>query len=315
MPHVGGQEMKKIIPFICLTIILGGCSMTTNGNQVEEKEKKVIQGKANMELNADDFVRVQDYTGNGFKLRNAERTQDIIKGKEEEIKDAVVEFFQTTYKTEIKVQAIHPAVDGAAVYVESIGEPHFYTFAVVPVDLSKKSIQTDKVFTQSGKVEKAIVTAMYAMMYEEEFSNLNNYIESLVKNNPVTGLPIEAVASVKANGHSNSYYFLESARADIKEPLDAYLENPEITKEEIKARFFDYFNPEDIIIAITLYMRENDLEPDKNLFNSMLSDIQTMDNLPPGLYGIELHDNLINSKVANATKANSISTKDTFLKE
>ena len=127
---------KTLASLFTIILLLSGCSLSNKEKETQAKEdEKVILGAGNIKLQAENFVRVQDYIGEGFSLRNSHRTKDIIKGKEGEIEDAVVTFFQTKYKTDIKVHAIHPAVDGAAVYVESIGDPHFYTFAVVPIDV------------------------------------------------------------------------------------------------------------------------------------------------------------------------------------
>ena len=127
---VRNNFMPTCMKFTALLIalaMLAGCNLSDNEKETQAKEdEKVILGAGGIKLQAENFVRVQDYTGEGFSLRNSHRTKDIIKGKEEEIEDAVVEFFQTKYKTDIKVQAIHPAVDGAAVYVESIGTPLLY---------------------------------------------------------------------------------------------------------------------------------------------------------------------------------------------
>ena len=197
-------------------------------------------------------------------------------------------------------------MDGAAVYVESIGEPHFYTLAVVPIDVRKKILKTDNVFTQEGEVERAIVTAMYAMMYEEEFANLDAYLKKLVNENSVTGLRMEAVESVGGNRYSTPYYFVEYGEINKEAPLSLYLDNPNITKVEIKTKLQDYFKPEKITIAVTLYMSEGDQDPDGALYDKIISDIKEMDNIPPGSYSLTLHDNLINAKVSNASKASSI---------
>ena len=95
---------KTLASLFTLSLPLSGCSLLNNEKETQAKEEeKVILGAGGIKLQAENFVRVQDYTGEGFSLRNSHRTKDIIKGKEEEIEDAVVTFFQTKYKTDVKV--------------------------------------------------------------------------------------------------------------------------------------------------------------------------------------------------------------------
>ena len=299
--------MRKIVPFICLTIILGGCSMSTKNQEIESKNKEnIILGQGDIELNSNEFVRVQDYNGDGYTLRDSENTKAILSGKHGLIERAVEKYFLTKHETPVIVHNILPAKDGATVFVESFGEPHFYTYAVVPVDIKSKKIDTDSIFTQEGVIESAITSSLYAMMYEKEFKNLDNYLEEIATTNPVTGLPLQVVERVKGNGYSNSFYFVDVSAKYNKDPYLAFIENPNISKEELLNKFADYFDPKHISIGITLYMKEDGQEPDEELYNKIVEDIKQKDDIPSGSYALILHDNLINKVVANATKKNSI---------
>jgi len=78
----------------------------------------------------------------------------------------VKKFFFEKYKTEVLVHNLVGNMDGVSVFVESFGEPHFYTVAIVPIDVNNKTIETDKVFTQAGQAEDALASGLYAMVYE-----------------------------------------------------------------------------------------------------------------------------------------------------
>ncbi|WP_404443030.1 DUF1672 domain-containing protein [Sutcliffiella horikoshii] len=65
--------------------------------------------------------------GEGYTLKNGEKTDKIAKENKEEITKAVEKFFLEKYKTEVIVHNRVGANDGASVYVESLREPHFYT--------------------------------------------------------------------------------------------------------------------------------------------------------------------------------------------
>jgi len=106
----------------------------------------------------------------------------------------------------VKVHNIVSAVDGVSVFVESIGEPYFYTFAIVPVDVKNGEVDPNHVWSQEGQVENAIKGGLYAMACEKEFSNLDTYLEGVTDDYPIVGTPIEAVENVVGTGFSTSYY-------------------------------------------------------------------------------------------------------------
>ena len=81
---------------------------------------------------------MQDYTGEGYTLKNGSKTDTIAQENKEEITKAVEMFFLERYKTEVMVHNMVGAADGATVFVESVGEPHFYTYAIVPIDVDQK---------------------------------------------------------------------------------------------------------------------------------------------------------------------------------
>ncbi|MBP3041482.1 DUF1672 family protein [Bacillaceae bacterium Marseille-Q3522] len=255
----------------------------------------------------DYLVRVQDYTGEEYELRNGEETDKIAEAHRSEIEKAVKEFFLGKYKTEVIVHNVVGAIDGATVFVESVGEPHFYTFATVPIDIGEKKVLTDNVWSQQGQVEDAIITAIYAMIFDEEIKKLDQYIESLIKEYPITGITEESLEKVRAGGFSTPYYYINSLDDAFDTLLTSYLQNPKTTKEEWKQIFKkDSFDPEGLNIAIDLYMSEPNTEPDKDIFNKIVSDIETMGGIPQGAYSIFLNDNLIDKKTANGVKDNTL---------
>ncbi len=154
-------------------ILLGGCLNQENENVEMEKQRNKED---------EQYISVQDYDGEGYTLRGGQdEAVDIAKQHKEEIVKAVEEFFLDNYKTEVKVNNFIGAKDAVSVTVESKNEPFFYTFAIVPVDFNSKTVATDQVFTLEGEVEQDIQTGLYAMAYEEEFSNLDKYLEKKLK--------------------------------------------------------------------------------------------------------------------------------------
>ena len=296
------KNNKMAVAIVSTTLLLGGCNM-----EVESKKEPEITGKGDVALDASSFVSVQDYTGEEYTLQDGEETDKIAEANREEIEQAVKDFFLNNYKTEVKIHNIVGAVDGASVFVESIGEPHFYTFAIVPIDVENEKVEVDKVWSQEGQIEDAITTGLYAMIHDQEFSTLDNYLEKLIEENPLVGTRIEAVEKVGANGFATPYYYTSAAGEYFTELYNKYIENPTISKEELKSSMKKYdLNSNLMLITITLYMKESDTDPDEVLYDKIVSDIEQMEGLPRGSYSVILHDNLINAEYADGSKKSSL---------
>lgn len=210
------------------------------------------------------------------------------------------------------------AAGGASVYVESIGEPHFYTFAIVPIDVSQKKVHTDKVWSQEGQVENAIKTALFAMVFDEEVAVLDSYLENLSKTEPITGRTKEALENVSAAGYATPFYYTNTNRKEFDILLEHYFDNPNISAVELKS----IFNPEmytanSITFTIYLYMKEENVEPDNELFNRIVSDIEEMEGLAKAAYSVLLNDNFIDKKSGVGYKENSLkrATPNNIIKE
>ncbi|MBT2215572.1 DUF1672 domain-containing protein [Virgibacillus dakarensis] len=279
-----------------------------NAEQKDKRETKQNQDDAGMnKYEKENYVRVQDYTGEGYTLRDSnEETGEIANAHRDEVEQAVKQFFNDKYKTEVKVHNIVSAVDGVSVFVESIGEPHFYTFAIVPVDLENKEVQTDRVWSQEGQVENAIQGGLYAMAFEEEFAKLDDYLESVTEEHPVTGTPVEAIQNVMGTGYTTNYYLVAPAGDAFEKLYELYQDNPSISKQELQDFFAKKsFNPRYLTIGIELYMEE-DNAPSKKIYDKVYNDIKQMEGIPKGEYTIILNDNYIDRKRAIGQKDNSI---------
>src|SRR5690625_1483290 len=200
-------------------------------------------------------------------------------------------------------------MDGVTVFVESVGEPHFNTFAIVPIDLQNEEIRTDSVWSRDGQVEYAIKGGLYAMAFEEEFAKLDDYLEGVAEEYPVIGTPLDVVRNVQGYGHSTSYYFISGAGDTFKKLYEEYEKNPEITKQELEDVF--KANPIEsryLNVRIDFFMQERDTEPDEEIFNQIVSDIEELEGIPTGGYGVFLHDNFIDKSRGNGRKSNTLET-------
>ena len=319
MSHLKGLA----IMLLSASLILGGCSILSFSEEEQDfelvdgkngaKEIKILEkeeerlkkvGEAYREEN---YLPVQEYIGEGFTLAPDYGTDAIAESHKDEVEKAVEKFFKDNYKTDIKVHNIVGTTDAASVFVESIGEPHFYTLAIIPVDVKNETVETERVWSLEGEIEQAIITGLLAMIYDEEFAVLNDYLKKLANENLVAGKRIEALANVGANKHATPYYRLNSSIEPFQDLLDAYFENPNRALEGWKtlAEVLSY-NPDEISIAIDLFMPEKDVDPSDELINRIASDIRAMNGLPHAEYVIYLHDNFVDKTSGRGDKDNSL---------
>ncbi|WP_169525306.1 DUF1672 family protein [Pseudalkalibacillus hwajinpoensis] len=282
-------------------IILGGCSTFTNSKEEPKKTTK--------ELIEDQYFKsVQDYTAEEYSLPNGSETDKIAEEHKEEVHKAVKAYFKENYKTDVKVNNIVGAVDGASVSVESVGKPHFYTYAIIPVDKQTEEVDPSGVWSQEGQVETAIISGLYAWIFEEEFQKLDQYLDEKVTQYPIVGIPNVANQNGVGNYHTTPYYKVVIYGGSVEEKLLApYLDNPNRSKEEwAKMLEGESIDPSMVATLIQLYMEEPDAEPSKEIFNEVVSGLSEMEGLALGQYGFILHDNTINKSSGQNTKDNSL---------
>jgi hypothetical protein len=312
----GLKQFSIITMLLGMSFILGGCMGMDKTKEQEEKQvdNETVAGDTRKnEYEKENFVPIQEYTGEGFKLRDSrEENLEIAEKHQDEIEEAVKQFFLDEYKTEIKVHNMVAAVDGVTVYVESIGEPHFYTFAIVPVDSKNEVVRTDSVWSLEGEVEKGIKGGLYAMAYKEEFANLDQYLEGNTEKYPIIGKPVVAIENVLAYGYTTPYYFVSVAGGTFDDLLGLYMENPNITGVEIREFLTsNKFELHHLIISIEYYMKDAGMNPEQQILNLLASDIEKMENIPPGEYSIIVNDNFIDKKSGIGYKNdNSIERSD-----
>ena len=300
------KTYKALALGLGIAVLLGGCdNMNANGENSQGSQQNASSNKNNT-YEKENFVKIQDYTGEGFALRGGkEENQQIALEHQAEIKKTVQNFFQDNYKTEVNIHNIVAATDGVTVFVESIGEPHFYSYAIVPI--KEKKVITEEIWSEDGQVEAAISGALYAMAFEHEFTNLDTYLEGITKEHSLTGTPLEAIQNVGGKGYTTPYYYINPVGDVFDELYNMYIENPTISKVTIQTFLHEKdFQPEDITLTVYLYMKEESAEPDQAIFDQLVSDIEKMKDLPRASYSIVLNDNLIDSRRAIGIKENSL---------
>ncbi|MGG4166987.1 DUF1672 family protein [Rossellomorea vietnamensis] len=301
------RKNKWIIYGIGLSLLLGGCMNmeNANGNGVDEKKNTQDEVK-------DQYARVQDYKGEGYFLNNGDENDKIAEAKSEEVEKAVKDFFLEKYKTEVKVHNLVGNVDGVTVFVESSGPVHFYSFAIVPINQETKEINAEEVRSQEDVVEEGIREGLYNLIFEEEFKNLENYLEGVVSEKEVVGRTVESLQNVGGSGFMTPYYTLTSFYGDeaIQPVFDLYMENPDAKIEDLKSAFNkDSFDKEYLNINIILFMKEEKVSPSKSILEKVSNDLESMDSIPNGTYQIIINDNGVHKESSEGYKDNSIKTE------
>lgn len=256
-------------------------------------------------------MSVQDYTGKEYTLDNGEKTDEIAEENREEVDRVVKEYFKEEYKTEVKVHNVVGAVDGATVFVESVGKPHFYSYAIIPVDKQTETVDPTGVWSQEGQIDGAILSGLYVWIYEDKFEKLDQYLEGKVKEYPVGGISEEGNQNGVGNYHTTPFHKVAIFGGVMEDKLlKAYFDNPERSKEEwIELLNGETLNPAFIGILIQLYMEEPDVEPNNEIFDQMVSDLSDMDGLPIGKYSFLLHDNTVDKTNGQNNKENTLERK------
>jgi Protein of unknown function (DUF1672) len=288
------RKSRGIILGIGLTILLAGCMNTVSENTQAELE--------------DEYASVQEYKGEGYALKNGEKNDKVATKHRGEIEEAVKSFFQGRYHTKVKVHNIVGNEKGATVFIESTGPLSFYSYAMVPIIGGK--VQPDGVWSQEGQVESAITDGLYQQMFDEQFRQLDRFLESFVMEEEVVGRTVESLGNVGGDGYMTPYYFISTSPLEdeaIRPVFDLYMKAPDSNIEELRNVFKEEdFNPENLRVSIMLFMKEEGVQPSKKVFKQLLKDVETLDGIPKGAYSLFINDNGVHKESYEGVKENSL---------
>ncbi|MBC1639586.1 DUF1672 family protein [Listeria welshimeri] len=273
---------KKVIGLLASLLLLGGCF---NLNEKTEQEKA-----------QEGTTPVQDYVGQGFSFVDGDKSAERVKKHEEEIKQEVINYIKTKYKTDVKVNNVVPARNGAVVIVESEAPIQFTTSVIVKFILNKKD-EIGSGTSNEGEIEQAIIGGLYAKVYEEEFKNLDEVSEKLAKKYDLEGYTQDALEKTSPNGYQGKYYFVTLGFSDYLSVYNAYLANPEISTDDLRALFIkDDPTSKNMSIPIAFFSKEDKL-PEQKLADDLAEELRKEKGLPKGSYDIRVYKNHIVNRV------------------
>ncbi|MBC1319812.1 DUF1672 family protein [Listeria welshimeri] len=272
---------KKIIGLLASLLLLGGCF---NLNEKTEQEKA-----------QEGTTPVQDYVGQGFSFVDGDKSEELVKEYEEEIKQKAIEYMQTKYKTKVKVNNVVPARNAAVVMIECEGPIQFHTSVIVGESINKKGEWSAR--SNEGEVEQAIVSGLYEKAYETEFRNLDKFTEKLAKENDLLGLRDEAIEKTSSSGYTSNHYFISASSLSFPSVYQAYIENQRIAADELKL-LFAKDDPEGNILSIPMefYSKEDKL-PDQEIADNLAERLKQEEGLPKGNYMVTVYKNFIVNRV------------------
>ena len=308
------KKAKVLLCSMGTSFMLGGCSGMINSNNYQKNEQtKDTQAAPSEETR----ISVQDYTGEGYALPYGRVTDEIADKNLAQIVEAATSFFKEKYKTDVTVHNVVGAKDGATVFVESKGEPHFYTYAVVPIDEVAKKVWTERIWADEFQVENAIKGGLYSMIFKEEFNQLDDYFNSLAAEGKITGRTKESIQNVGGHGFSTPYYFISIASETSIQPVyELFMKNPDESAENLRKAFKDNsFSAENLFINIQLFMADPNAKPDKKLFDRIIKDLEEMTSIPRGSYSFVLNDNFIDKQSSSGMGDNSLDLTNDIIKE
>ncbi|MBC2061569.1 DUF1672 family protein [Listeria marthii] len=273
---------KQIIGLLASLLLLGGCFN--------------INGKTEQEKAQEGTTPVQDYVGQGYSFVDGNKSAERVKKHEEEIKQAAINYMKTKYKTDVKVNNVVPARNGAVVIVESEAPIQFTTSVVVKFMLNKKD-EIGSGSSSEGAVEQAIIGGLYAKAYEAEFHHLDEFAEELAGKYNLEGYTEEALSKTSPSGYQWKYYFVTVWYDDYLSPYEAYLANPNVSAEELRI-LFNKVDPDSKNISIPMaFFSKEDKVPEQKLADKLAEEIKQEEGIPKGSYMVTLYKNFIVNRV------------------
>ncbi|UTE71808.1 DUF1672 domain-containing protein [Rossellomorea marisflavi] len=300
---------RKRILFACgisILLIGGGCSNIDMGTKSESQKTDTKQDESNRPK--DMYESVLTYTGDGYDLPGGEENEEIAKEHKDEVIKATKDYLKKEYNTDVEVHNIAGNQDGVTVFYESVGNIHFYSTAIVPIDTQNKKILTDQVWTLEGRVETAIKGALYAYIMDNEFEVLDDLLESIGKNNHIVGRLEESLENTGGNGYMTPYYFVVVRDDEAMTPVyNLYMKKPSASRQELAAEYLpSKFDSEKIGFSVQFFMKDQKSKPDKNVLDLIVNEIKRNDGVPKGHYEVRLHDNYVIKSKSEGFKDHSL---------
>ncbi|NPC92339.1 DUF1672 family protein [Bacillus sp. WMMC1349] len=257
------KNQKIILLSMSALLLLGGC------RAIEKPEKQ---------LNQKELESVKKF---GDEMSKEKKVDKKYHGK---IKKVVRKFFLDKYKTKVKVNKIVRNVNSVRVFVESEGQPHFYTEASL-IMLNEDDILAG-VHAEKEDVEEAIRTGIYAMACDKEFKTLDNYLKKATSKYHVKALKQE----VRLKGYTTPYYNISISSDAFGVDLNKmYMKNPKRSKEEWRKILTTHqLNDKKIKINIQLYLETKKLKDDRSTLNKIIRDLKKKDDIAPGIYEVHI---------------------------
>lgn len=178
------------------------------------------------------YVPVQDYTGKEFIVGEKYDWKYMTEESYAKEEEAAIKWFKTNYDLDIKVNYMYFTKRGVISSVEWLEDNNLkmgYTN-------QKKFFGGSK---QSGMyLNRAILSYLIHRIYEEEFIKLEKFLSNFSEKYHLLGVSEEYLSNQGEFGYYYSkYYYMHVDSQRYENTIQAFIDNPVISKEELKKVF------------------------------------------------------------------------------
>lgn len=291
---------------ISTTILLGGCFGAENGQKSSNEQNSLDRPE-------DQFESALTYTGEGYDLPGGGKAEKIAAEHKDEVVKATKDYLKKEYNTDVDVHNMVGNQNGVTVFYESVGDVHFYSTAIVPIDIENETVLSSNVWTLEGEVEKGIETGLFALWRKEEFDQLDSLLEEILQENKnIVGRKLEAIQNVGGNGFMTPYYFVQPLKYEdaFQDAIDLYLKSSDPDTEDIISSINQEINSDDFLISIQFFMKNPEAQPSQEIFEAIKEKVENANQIPPGTYVLSINDHYIHKESSEGYKKNSISLEE-----
>ena len=212
-------EMNKIvIVMVVLSLFIGGCVMKKS-----DQEPKTM--------------RAQDYTGENYPGTESQKAWDYIEEHKEELSEYAIQYYKDEYGLDVKVNNIYPSRNAAVATVETIKEPFINAFIIMQLNKKEGTRLVYGVYETQMQTEKTIICGLYYWAFEEEFKNLEAFIERQKEQYSIIGSRIERNKNIGHSAYYGEYFYFATTTVSFPKTYELFMENHDISKEELRASF------------------------------------------------------------------------------
>ncbi|RBP99923.1 DUF1672 family protein [Bifidobacterium xylocopae] len=230
-PKALRRRAVAVVACLLTVGLLGGCSV---GGVDIHLGRKASDGPTLRRPAKVATTPVQEYTGQGFAPEDSQDMRQPVQEHEAEIKRMVVSYMKNRWHSDVTVNAVWPAINGAHVNV-SCADPQFTVS--VQVDMDEQGHIKGDPNDLWENVKTAIVTGLYHRAWQQECDQLNAFLAEEARSMNFYGLRQEAIAKTRSVGYESPWFYFKLEGGDFEDIVDAYVEGSDLNARTLRPMF------------------------------------------------------------------------------